>query len=77
MSTAIIGNRVKEMRLARGETMQGLSRRAGCSPASLVAIERYNHIPGRELRRRLAAALEIEETELWGVQYRSAGDTLE
>lgn len=56
---------LKMARQIKGLAQQNLAVRAHTSTAVIVAIERYGHIPGPDLRRRLSAALGIAETELW------------
>jgi transcriptional regulator with XRE-family HTH domain len=56
---------VKRLRTERGLTLMGLSQAAGTTPSHLVFIESYGHMPKPDLRRRLAAALGVAESDLW------------
>lgn len=53
------------LRNALGYSQQKLSIIAGMSPATIVAIERYGYIPGPWVRRKLARAFRVSETEIW------------
>ena len=43
----------------------GLAHVTGSTPSWLTYIEKYGHVPGPELRERIAAALNVVEDELW------------
>lgn len=58
-------NRLRELRLGRGMVLQELAVKAGTSPSMLVAIEKYGHLPGPDLRERIAAALGVAEGAIW------------
>ena len=38
---------------------------AGVSIATIVLIERYGHVPGADVRARLAEALGVSESVIW------------
>ncbi len=59
---------IRETRKKRGLTLMALAHEVGSSPAWLHYVERYGHVPGEELRARIAAALSIDEAELWPEQ---------
>lgn len=58
-------NHLRRQRLQRKISLMGLAQQAGTSPAWLTYIERYGHLPGPELRQRIARALEATEDEIW------------
>ncbi len=58
-------NRVREFRKAQGLAQLALAVRAGLSPATLVAVERYDYRPTAGVRNRIAAALGREADEVW------------
>jgi transcriptional regulator with XRE-family HTH domain len=58
-------NHLRRKRLQRKISLMGLAQQAGTSPAWLTYIERYGHLPGPELRQRIARALEATEDEIW------------
>ena len=58
-------SRLRSLRLEKALTLQGLAALSGSSPSTLVFIERYGHQPGADLRRRIAEALKVSESELW------------
>lgn len=58
-------NNLKRLRKERGLTMMALASQAGTTPTWLTYMERYGHIPGADLRGRIAAALGITEKEIW------------
>lgn len=57
-------SRLRSLRLARGLTLQGLASVIRSSPSTLVFVERYGHVPGPDLRQRIADALHVDEAEL-------------
>ena len=52
-------------RIKLGFRQQELAVQAGISPALIVAIERYGHLPGTDVRAKLAKALGVRESLLW------------
>lgn len=58
-------NRVKELRQTKGLSQMALAVATVSSTATIVYIERYQHTPGPDLRRRIAAALGCTEPEVW------------
>lgn len=60
-----MGSKLRDFRRARGLSQQGLARLARCSTASLVYIERYGHVPGGDLRHRLAQVLDVDVGDIW------------
>lgn len=59
-------NLLKEIRKAKGLTQFELSRRTGIHPIEISKIERNTIKPYPGWRRRLAAALEVQEEEIFG-----------
>lgn len=58
-------NRLKELRQARSLPMIGLSVKAGVSTTTIGAIERWDHVPGKDVQLRLAGALDVTVEEIW------------
>jgi len=58
-------NKLKEVRKSRGLAQMGLAVKANISTTTVVAIERYDYTPSPNLRRRIAQALQVDETEIW------------
>jgi transcriptional regulator with XRE-family HTH domain len=58
-------NRLYEWRKRLSFSMQELGVSAGCSPATLVAIERYNHLPTPRVRQKIASAMGVKEEQIW------------
>jgi transcriptional regulator with XRE-family HTH domain len=48
-----------------GLAQAGASRSAGCSPTTVLLIERSRHIPSELVRQRLAAVLGVTEGDIW------------
>ena len=63
----MVANRIRELREARGESQAGLSVRIGTTVFYLGLIELHGHLPGANLRARIAAALDVTEAEVWPV----------
>ena len=61
----MIVNELKELRRSRGFSQQALMLASGVSTATIVLIERYGQVPGADVRRRIARALGVEESEIW------------
>jgi len=58
-------NQLKKWRAQLAYSQQELSIQAKVSPAMLVAVERYNYLPGPEVRTKVANALGISEATIW------------
>ncbi len=58
-------NRLREMRLQQKLAQQAVAVRAGTNDATIVAIERYGYLPGADLRKRIAQAVGVEESDIW------------
>lgn len=61
----MISNELRAWRHKLGFTQQKLTQAAGVSIATIVLIERYGHLPGEDVRARIASALGVGETTLW------------
>ncbi len=58
-------NHLRSIRTTQRLALWGLAARAGVSATTLSAIERWNYLPGPQVRRRIAAALEVTVAEIW------------
>ncbi len=58
-------NNLRELRKRQHLTLMGLAKRVGMGMSTLTFIERYDHVPGPELRRRIAEAVAADETDIW------------
>jgi DNA-binding XRE family transcriptional regulator len=56
---------LRRLRLVRGLPQAGLAVQAGCSPTTVLIIERWGHVPSPPVRQRLAAALGVDVREIW------------
>ena len=65
---------MRDIRKNRKMSLMALATAAGSTPSWLTYIERYGHVPGPELRKRIAAALGVSEAELWPELALEAGD---
>jgi len=61
----MIQNKLRAWRQKLGFTQQELTQAAGVSIATIVLIERYNHLPGDDVRARLSKALSVPESVIW------------
>lgn len=60
-----MNTQLRQIRKARGMTQMALAHTTGSAPSWLSYIEAYGHIPGPDLRQRIAEALGVTEAELW------------
>jgi len=58
-------NYLRKWRLELGFSMQELAVKAHVSPATVNTIERYGHLPGEDVRARIAAAMGVSESVIW------------
>jgi transcriptional regulator with XRE-family HTH domain len=58
-------NRLRQLRRERGMPLLELAAKAQASTATISMIERFAHLPGIELRERLAQALGVPTTLIW------------
>jgi DNA-binding XRE family transcriptional regulator len=63
MATAT--NRLRELRKERGYALWGLGAAADVSASMLSAIERWDYLPSRPVRQRIADALGVEASAIW------------
>jgi transcriptional regulator with XRE-family HTH domain len=61
----MIPNKLRAFRKKLGFTEQELTQVAGVSIATVVLIERYGHLPGEDVRARIAAALGVSGDAIW------------
>ncbi len=62
---------LKELREQRNMSQVELSQRAGCSPTTILRIEKWGHRPRVEVCQRIVTALGVNVTDVWG---EGAGD---
>ena len=58
-------NPLRVLRKKKKLTLMALAAKTGSTPSWLTFVERYGHIPGPELRQRIADALGGTVTDLW------------
>ena len=58
-------NALRALRQARGLTILGVAVPAHTAPSTIVAIEKYDYVPGRSVKERLAAALSVAVSDVW------------
>jgi DNA-binding XRE family transcriptional regulator len=61
----IVTNRLRQLRRSQGVAQYGLAVRADVSPTVIGAIERYDYMPGRQVRARIAQALGVAVRDIW------------
>jgi len=61
-------NRLRELRKERGLALWGLAARTGVSASTLSAVEKWDYLPSRPVRERIAAALGVEAAAVWPEQ---------
>ncbi len=67
MSEAVhIGRKLREARVRRLLTQEELAEKAGVSPSTIVNIERAQTVPHFRTIRKLAHALDVDPTSLFG-----------
>jgi transcriptional regulator with XRE-family HTH domain len=64
--SAHIGKKLKEARMRRLLTQEELAEKAGVSPSTVVNIERDQTVPHFRTIRKLAHALDVDPTSLFG-----------
>lgn len=57
---------LQELRERRNMSQIELSQRAGCSPTTIMRIEKWGHKPKGDCPQRIATALGVNVTEIWG-----------
>jgi DNA-binding XRE family transcriptional regulator len=68
-----MSNRLRELRNERGLAQQGLAARARVSPAMIVAVERWGHVPGEVVQQKIATALGVQPMDIWPPEVALAG----
>jgi DNA-binding XRE family transcriptional regulator len=58
-------NNLKAIRQAQGLALYGLAARAGVSPTTLCAVEKWGYCPTASVRQRIEAALGVTTREIW------------
>ncbi len=67
-----IGQRLKELRLQKGLTLEEVSERSGCTPGFLSQVERNKATPSISLMYALAQSLETRVSEFFPETIQSA-----
>ena len=57
--------RLGDLRRRRGLSLMGLAARVHASPSWVLNLEKYGHVPGLELQRRIALALGVRVADVW------------
>jgi transcriptional regulator with XRE-family HTH domain len=58
-------SKLKFVRLTKGIRAKDLARRVGVTPAYISLLERGNRTPSKEVKRRIAKALNFPMKALW------------
>ncbi len=58
-------NNLRALRREARLTLYGLAALAESSAATIINIERYDHVPGPDLRERFARALGVTVSDIW------------
>ncbi len=74
MSSNIISQKVKELRLLRGFTQAELAKEASVSPAAVSLIEKGERTPSLIVTRKLSKALKVSMGELTGNTDKTSAD---
>jgi DNA-binding XRE family transcriptional regulator len=61
----VVGNRLRELRRGQRLPLWGVAVRAGTTPTTLSAIERWGYRPGAALCERIATALGVHVSDIW------------
>ena len=62
---AIMGQKIRELRLDRGLTLEDAAQRAGCTPGFLSQVERNQAVPSITMLYAIAQALDVEVTHFF------------
>jgi len=68
-------NRVREFRLRLRLSQQELAVKSNVSPSEVVLIEKYHHLPSKEVRQKLTSGLGVSEAMLWPGLQEVASDS--
>jgi DNA-binding XRE family transcriptional regulator len=63
-----VGKRLRALRQQRELAIYGLAALSGVSPTTICAAEKWGYVPRSEVRERIAAALDVDVSELWPEQ---------
>ena len=58
-------NNLRAIRKAQRLALWGLAARTGVSATTLSAIERWDYMPGPDVRHRIAVALGVSVADVW------------
>ena len=58
-------NRIKELRQGLDLSQAGLAAVVQCTTPYVIFMEKHGYVPQAALRRRVAAALGVTETDVW------------
>lgn len=58
-------NLLSEIRMSKKMSATELAMRADTTPSYISLIERWDYVPGPNLRRRIACALGVVESDIW------------
>lgn len=58
-------NQLRAIRLQNRLPQLGLASKARVSPATIVQIEKWNHVPRVDVRQRIAATLGVPIEAIW------------
>jgi ribosome-binding protein aMBF1 (putative translation factor) len=61
----IVANRLRQLRRAQGLPIDGLAVKASVSPTIVSMVERFDYLPGKPVRTRLAQALGVQLQDIW------------
>jgi ribosome-binding protein aMBF1 (putative translation factor) len=61
----IVANRLRQLRRAQGLPIYGLAVKASVSPTIVSMVERFDYLPGKPVRTRLAQALGVQLQDIW------------
>jgi len=61
-------NRLKEIRLQKGWTQEGLARMAGVTRQTVIAIEKSKFVPSVKLALEISAILEVSLDEIFRLE---------
>lgn len=56
---------LREARQQRGLAQRALSIESGVSCTTINAIEKYGLVPGKDIRARIAAVLDLDVEQIW------------
>jgi DNA-binding XRE family transcriptional regulator len=54
-----VPNRIRELRLARGDVLVEMAARADIAPSTLIAAEKHQYLPSEKVRRKIVRAFGV------------------